>query len=85
MDTQELRMIEIPKKGWDDIKHRTAQAAADIKVIESYLACIIANLDEPEAQEQKQDLNEVFDMLEVQHRTLLDLFMREAYIQTMDS
>ena len=52
-----------------------------------YDASLLARINRPilEAQEQKQDLNEVFDMLEVQHRTLLDLFMREAYIQTMDS
>ena len=85
MDTQELCMIEIPQKGWDDIKARTAKAAAESKKIWVLLDAMTTMIESETGEDRHSvGLRAVVDMLEDQHKYLAELFMREAYIQTMD-
>lgn len=86
MDTEKLRMTEIPQKGWDDIKQRTAKAAAESKEIWVLLDGITTMIEnETEEDRYSVGLRAIVDKLEDQHKSLAELFMREAYIQTMDS
>lgn len=86
MDAEKLRMTEIPQKGWEDIKQRTAKAAAESKKIWVLLDGITTMIEsETEEDRHSVGLRAILDMLEDQHKYLAELFMIEAYIQTMDS
>lgn len=86
MDTEKLRTTEIPQKGWEDIKQRTAKAAAESKKIWVLLDGITTMIEsETEEDRHSVGLRAILDMLEDQHKYLVELFMIEAYIQTMDS
>ena len=86
MDTEKLRTTEIPQKGWEDIKQRTAKAAEESKITWVLLDAMTTMIEsETEEDRYSVGLGAILDMLEDQHEYLSELFMIEAYIQTMDS